>query len=144
MAHLLVQEDAYWRQRAKSHWLRDGDLNTKFFHAAATSRRKVNHINSLLDPSGNLVTKDEDLCEVARDYFVDIFKKQNSIIDPVINVVNQSISLEDNIMLTEPFTMEEFKEAMFSMHPDKCPGPDGFSPSFFQQFLASLWSRYFQ
>jgi hypothetical protein len=134
MAHLLVQEDAYWRQRAKSHWLRDGDLNTKFFHAAATSRRKVNHINSLLDPSGNLVTKDEDLCEVARDYFVDIFKKQNSIIDPVINVVNQSISPEDNIMLTEPFTMEEFKEAMFSMHPDKCPGPDGFSPSFFQQF----------
>ena len=39
-------------------------------NAAATSRRKVNHINSLLDPSGNLVTKDEDLCEVARDYFV--------------------------------------------------------------------------
>jgi hypothetical protein len=56
MARLLVQEDAYWRQRAKTHWLWDGDLNTKFFHAAATSRKKVNRISSLLDPSDNVVT----------------------------------------------------------------------------------------
>jgi hypothetical protein len=134
MAHLLVQEDTYWRQHAKTHWLCDGDLNTKFFHAAATSRRKVNRINSLLDASGTLVTKDEDLCEVARAYFVDIFNKQNSIITPVINIVDQTIFQEDNNMLTKPFTMEEFKLAMFSMHPDKCPGPDGFSPGFFQHF----------
>jgi hypothetical protein len=30
-ARLLVQEEAYWRQRAKMHWLREGDLKTKFF-----------------------------------------------------------------------------------------------------------------
>jgi hypothetical protein len=133
MAHLLVQEDTYWRQRAKTHWLRDGDLNTKFFHVSATSRRKVNRINSLLDSSSTLVTKDEDLCEVARAYFVHIFNKQNNI-TPIINIVDQTIFQEDNNMLTKPFTMEEFKLAMFSMHPDKCPGPDGFSPGFFQHF----------
>lgn len=38
--HLLVQDDMYWRQRPKTHWFRDRDLNTKFFHAAATSRKK--------------------------------------------------------------------------------------------------------
>jgi hypothetical protein len=134
MAKLLVQEDAYWRQRAKTHWLRDGDLNTKFFHAAATSRKKVNRISSLLDPSGNVVTKEDELCEVARDYFIDIFTKQNSNIAPVINTISRSISPEDNEMLTASFTIEEFREALFSMHPDKCPGPDGFNPAFFQQF----------
>jgi hypothetical protein len=50
MAHPLVQEDAYWHQRSKTHCLRDGDLNTKFFHDAATSQRKVNRTNSLFDP----------------------------------------------------------------------------------------------
>ncbi|WJX56899.1 hypothetical protein P8452_42513 [Trifolium repens] len=34
-----------------------------------------------------------------------------------------------------PFVIEEFKEAMFSMKPDKCPGPDGFNPG---SFPASL------
>jgi hypothetical protein len=45
MTQLMIQEDKYSRQRAKTHWYRDGDLNTKFFHASTTSRKKVNHIN---------------------------------------------------------------------------------------------------
>ena len=36
--------------------------------------------------------------------------------------------------LTAPFTKEEFWIAMFSMHPDKCSGPDGYSPGFYQHF----------
>jgi hypothetical protein len=30
-ATLLVQEEEYWKQRAKMHWLQEGDLNTHFF-----------------------------------------------------------------------------------------------------------------
>lgn len=67
MTQLLIQEDAFLRQRAKTHWLRDGDLNTKFFHVAASSRRKVNKITSLLDPSNNRFTDDDKLYEVAKE-----------------------------------------------------------------------------
>jgi len=37
-------------------------------------------------------------------------------------------------MLTAPFTKAEFKDAIFSMHPDKCSGPDGYSLGFYHQF----------
>jgi len=47
MTKFMIQEDKYWRQWAKTHWYRDGDLDTKTFHAAVTSRKKVNHIISL-------------------------------------------------------------------------------------------------
>lgn len=36
---LIVAEETYWRQRAKVYWLKDGDINSKFFHSAASSRK---------------------------------------------------------------------------------------------------------
>ena len=39
--------DVYWRQRAKQHWLVDGDRNTKFFHQVANRRNKFNGIHKI-------------------------------------------------------------------------------------------------
>jgi len=73
MQRLLSQDDAYWRQRAKTHWYKDGDRNTKYFHASATARKKVNHILTLEDEVGNKVTSEQGLRDVAQNYFVNIF-----------------------------------------------------------------------
>lgn len=134
MNRLLIQEDAFWRQRAKTHWLRDGDLNTKFFHAAATSRKKVNKIISLVDRNDVRVTDEEQLCTVAKNYFVNLFLPQESDTTPVIEAISASITMEDNVLLEGPFVIEELKAAIFSMKPDKCAGPDGFNLGFFQKF----------
>ncbi|GAU47653.1 hypothetical protein TSUD_27780 [Trifolium subterraneum] len=87
-------------QRAKTHWLQDGDLNTKFFHATATSWHKINRILSLADDAGNRVTEAPDICNVARDYFVNIFQKQNNTLQLVIDVINPSISAEGDEQLS--------------------------------------------
>lgn len=56
LASFLVQEESYWRQRAKSFWLKDGDANTKFFfHTAASTRRKQNALTSISSKDGSLV-----------------------------------------------------------------------------------------
>lgn len=44
---LLLQEETYWKQRAKVFWLTEGDSNTRFFHASATARRKTNKVEFL-------------------------------------------------------------------------------------------------
>ncbi|PNX87709.1 endonuclease/exonuclease/phosphatase family protein, partial [Trifolium pratense] len=121
MTHLLVQDDMFWRQRAKTHWYKDGDLNTRFFHASATSRKKVNRISFLEDANGLRITDNPGMCLVAKDYFNELFHKQNSVRDPVISVISTTILESDNEQLTAPFTKEEFKEALFSMQSDKCP-----------------------
>lgn len=49
---LLSHEEAYWQQRAKNFWLKEGDTNSKFFHAVASSRKKLNHISGLKERMG--------------------------------------------------------------------------------------------
>lgn len=134
MSRLLAQDDAYWRQRAKTHWYRDGDRNTKFFHASASARKKVNRILSLEDDAGNKVTDSNGMRMLGQNYFHDLFQQQSSDTTPVIGVMRHSISDDDNNSLTTPFTKDEFRVAMFSMHPDKCPGPNGYSPGIYQHF----------
>jgi hypothetical protein len=87
-----------------------------------------------MDESGTQVTEALDICNVARNYFVNIFQKQNSTLPPVLDAISPSISVDDNINLTAPFSLEEFREALFSMKADKCPGPDGFNPGFTNTF----------
>ncbi|GAU14634.1 hypothetical protein TSUD_96980 [Trifolium subterraneum] len=80
-AMILIQEEAFWRQRAKMHWLKDGGIQ-----------------------------------------------------EPILSLISPRVSVEDNERLTAPITKEEIRSALFQMHPDKSPGPDGFNPAFFQKF----------
>ncbi|WJX92273.1 hypothetical protein P8452_73938 [Trifolium repens] len=133
-ARFLVQDEAYWRQRAKMHWLKEGDLNTKFFHMSANARRKVKKIEKLVSDGNVVVTAQEDLCEVAKNYFDTLFKASDGIHEPVLSIIQPKVSAEDNERLTAPILKEEIHAALMDMHPDKSPGPDGFNPAFYQHF----------
>jgi len=100
----------------------------------SSSRQKVNKIQHLQDNNGRIFRDENGLKGSARNYFIELFQRANSVRQNVINVVPQSITLEDNEAVTTPFSLEEFKEATFSMQIDKCPGPDGFNPGFYQKF----------
>jgi hypothetical protein len=49
---LLEQEELKWKQRAKEDWLRYGDRNTKYFHACANQRKRVNQIDQIRNVAG--------------------------------------------------------------------------------------------
>jgi hypothetical protein len=133
-AKALIQEEAFWKQRAKMHWLKEGDLNTKFFHTSATARSKVKKIEKLKNDNDELITGQQHLCEVARSYFHELFTPKGGVLDPVLSLISPRVSVEDNAVLEAPITKEEVRVALFQMHPDKSPGPDGFNPAFYQNF----------
>ena len=43
----LDKEDAMWKQRARLNWFQEGDRNTRFFHARASSRFQKNLIEGI-------------------------------------------------------------------------------------------------
>ena len=63
---LLSHEEAYWKQRVKSFSLKDGDTNSKYFHAAASSRKKLNYLAGLKNEEGSLVTSNDDMYTLLR------------------------------------------------------------------------------
>ena len=58
---LLDDEEIYWGQRAKAHWLKEGDRNTKFFHAQTSERRKQNTIVGIWDEQGRWCDDEESI-----------------------------------------------------------------------------------
>jgi hypothetical protein len=88
----------------------------------------------LVNDSGEEITNQDGLCEVAHKYFEELFKSNNGVYDPVLSLIQRKISHSDNDMLTSPVMKEEVRVTLFQMHPDKAPGPDGFNPAFFQHF----------
>lgn len=55
LTETYAQQEVFWRQRSKQLWLREGDQNSKLFHAASKNRRKTNKITTLKDVNGNFV-----------------------------------------------------------------------------------------
>jgi hypothetical protein len=51
---LMEKEELKWKQRTKTDWLTCGDRNSKFFHACANQRWKVNKISHIYDEGGRL------------------------------------------------------------------------------------------
>lgn len=131
---LLLHEKVYWKQRAKTFWLQEGDSNSKYFHAQASQRKRLNKIPYLLNDAGEKVENAEEMMLLTREYFSNVFTEsgRSELIEQTVNQI--IISTCQNEKLVADLTFEEFTRAVKQMHPDKASGPDGFSPAFFQHF----------
>lgn len=115
-------------------WLKEGDQNSKFFHATAKNMRSVNQIRSLKNKDGILVYWSSGSENVMTGYFADLFTSTNTNWGPVTDCIQTKIIEEHNIMLTAEVSDAEVKNALFHMYLDKSPCPDGMSPRFYRKF----------
>ncbi|KAK6146589.1 hypothetical protein DH2020_020458 [Rehmannia glutinosa] len=60
-------EETYWRQKSRVQWLREGDKNTKFFHASTVQRHKWNAIDWLICEDGTVCESKEDKVEEIKE-----------------------------------------------------------------------------
>ncbi|KAL2471166.1 DNAse I-like superfamily protein [Abeliophyllum distichum] len=130
---LLSQEEAFWRQKSGIKWLREGDKNSKFFHAVVKKNRSKNKISQIRDSEGRLILNEAEIQNSAMAYFQSILTKESTedgrdLLESIPNI----ISLEDNRILNAVPTAEEIKGTVFSFDKDSAAGPDGFSALFYQ------------
>ena len=56
----------------------------------------------------------------------------------MVSDIPSLISPEEKIRLESPILEEEVKKAIWSLHPDKAPGPDGFPICFYRSFWSLI------
>ncbi|KAG2283647.1 hypothetical protein Bca52824_054867 [Brassica carinata] len=56
-----ITEEQFWQQRSRTQWLKQGDRNTGFFHAATRTRRTINSIPVIEDAQGGVVYEEQDI-----------------------------------------------------------------------------------
>lgn len=76
------------------------------------------------------------LCFDVSSYFDNFFSNDIHCndISLVINNIPTCVSSNDNDSLLAPFTIKEFKNALFQMNSDKSTGPENLNPAFLKQF----------
>ena len=89
----------------------------------------MNSIESLTHEDGNEVANHIDLCDIANVYFNNMYVTSSVDIDPIINSIPSYTLFANNISLIAPFSIEEFKDALFSMFSNQSPSPDGLNLS---------------
>ncbi|XP_048490840.1 uncharacterized protein LOC125492429 [Beta vulgaris subsp. vulgaris] len=130
----MKRKELYWAQNSRITWLKEGDRNTKFFHATATNKKRKNTISSI-KVDGQDVSDPSQIKNEARKFFKNIFKEEYSIRPTIENLQFNRLSSSQADSLIAPFTTDEIDSAVASCSSDKAPGPDGFNFKFIKKCM---------
>ncbi|XP_071918974.1 uncharacterized protein [Coffea arabica] len=109
------KEEAYWGQKARVQWLKEGDRNTKYFHIVVAGRRRRNNISSLQREDGTWCKSEGEVEGEINGYFRKLFTSTNPRqFDAILNGIPQVITGQMNNKLTRPVSEMEVRKAVTS------------------------------
>ena len=103
----------YWQQRAHANWLKYGDRNTKYFHAVASERKKMNNIRSLKREGGGVLEEEEEIGHFITNHYKSFFTSSTGPEnEDLLQHVQCSVTNDMNEMLCAGFVGKEVKDAL--------------------------------
>nr|CAD1835968.1 unnamed protein product [Ananas comosus var. bracteatus] len=133
---LCLIEEVKWKQRSRIQWLREGDVNTKFFHLRASCRRSANNISQLSDDT-NLLSSSDSIANHLCFFYLNLIGSEQ----PSTSTINfSSIFDEEGCDLSSfhaSFSMEEVKSAIFFLCAGQGPETGRFTFAFLPPLLVA-------
>lgn len=137
---LSLAEEMFLRQKPRNQWIKEGDMNTYFFHNMVKRKHFKDQIKLLFDSEGNRLTAYDDIATEA----VGFNKKLLGVADP--STSGGSIEEIRGLLSYQPTNFEvdtliagvtDDEIYIIKIFPNnKAPGPNGFTVEFFK----SSWS----
>jgi hypothetical protein len=132
ISDLLAMEEAMMKQRSRVQWLAEGGRNTAFFHGKARERGRTNKIVSLKNDNGAYVSSQGELESIATNFYTTLCTAhENTRPELVTQFMQPKVIQAMNENLFFPVSDLEIENALLMIHPNKSPGPDGFTAGFY-------------
>lgn len=118
-------------RKARLDWVKDGDRNSKYYHAVIRNRRKRQLTQITLD-SGEVTSTPAIIGNLAMEYFASLFSAtpyhlEGSLFEGIEPIISDA---DDTLFSRLPLS-DEIKEAIHDMKPSSAPGTEGFTGYFF-------------
>jgi hypothetical protein len=121
--------------------MKNGDHNTRFFHACATQRRRSNRINRLKREDGTWA-EDSDLQIYIAQQYKELFQTQGGHrLQEVIDKVQHRVTPSMNETLLSEYREEEVLTALNCIGDLKSPGSGGMPAIFFKKFWDAVGTK---
>ncbi|CAN1159468.1 hypothetical protein LINPERPRIM_LOCUS20433 [Linum perenne] len=134
--NLCSAEESFYRQKARVHWITEGDKNTGYFHKSMKARHARNLISVTKKNDGSLCTSVDQIASEAIDFYQRLLGTEDpeapgQTVDYFQDLFPQRVFSADSQMLIEPVSAKEIQTALFSLGADKSPSHDGFTVHFY-------------
>ncbi|KAL2248481.1 UNVERIFIED_CONTAM: Retrovirus-related Pol polyprotein from type-2 retrotransposable element R2DM [Sesamum indicum] len=132
---LAEAERNFFYQKAKIHYLKEGDRNTKFFHDMVKRNAARKSITAVTRADGTIITSADAIAQEFVDYYTTLLGTESHTIpvDDGVFDFGPKLSSEITDELCREVTAMEVKDAIFNINDNKAPGPDGYSSCFFKK-----------
>ena len=141
LALALQERAAAWKQRGKVRAIKEGDCNTKFFHANANHRHRANQIKSI-EVDGQAVTAHDAKTTALTAHFQNTLGAAGGAVwDFDVEALYDDSNTISTAALLAPFSCSEAHAAIRGMNAHSAPGPDGFGPSFYKAAWSTVRPR---
>ena len=88
-------------------------MNSRFFHATTSVRKRRNSITTLHNAEGQWCTISAEMDGFISNYFSKLFTSDGCQNDEILYCVETKVTTEQNNLLLEPFSASEFKPTLF-------------------------------
>ncbi|KAG2712257.1 hypothetical protein I3760_04G116000 [Carya illinoinensis] len=127
----MQREETRLLQHVKLRWMEKGEASAQFFKTFASLKKLI--VQEMRCPNGTCLDSPEAIHSGAVDYFnLFLQARARRELPDLSYLVQNSILEEENDNLLQLPSIQEVKEAMFSISVDSNPGPDGFGSGFYR------------
>lgn len=134
------EEEINWIQRSRVEWHKERDKNSKFFHAMASARQRINGITFLRDGDAKFYTQD-DISTHILDFFRSLYTEGDWDRPSQDSLHFASIGEDIENWLEREFDEQEVWAMVFCSSCENAQGSDGCPVAFFLALLGSLERR---
>ena len=122
------RQEMYYLQKSRIHWLKEGDRNTRFFHASIAHRTRSDY-TALLEVYDQSLLR---MQEARLDYFRTLLTSEPiELSKDLLSSIPPLVTNQETLEITRIPTRKEIQDVIFAMVRNRSPGPDGFPADFY-------------